>query len=111
MSAIQRQIDREMGKVAGSNRSLAATTVQFQRLSLQSEFAEKQLAAALASLEEARSEATRKQAYVERIVKPNLPDAPLEPRRLRGIFATLVLSLIAYGVLRMLAAGVREHAQ
>lgn len=111
MSAIQRQIDREMGKVAGSNRSLAATTVQFQRLSLQSEFAEKQLAAALASLEEARSEATRKQAYVERIVQPNLPDAPLEPRRLRGIFATLVLSLIAYGVLRMLAAGVREHAQ
>lgn len=110
MAAIQRQMNAEMGKVAGSNRSLAANTVQYQRLSLQSEFADKQLAAALASLEEARSEATRKQAYVERIVQPNLPDAPLEPRRFRGIFATLAISLLAYGILRMLLAGVKEHA-
>jgi capsular polysaccharide transport system permease protein len=111
MGTIQRQIDGELGKVAGSSRSLSSSAVQFQRLSLQGEFAEKQLGAALASLEEARSEATRKQAYVERIVQPNLPDAPIEPRRFRGIFATLVLSLIAYGILKMLAAGVREHAQ
>jgi capsular polysaccharide transport system permease protein len=110
MNAIQNQMDAEMGKVAGDRRSLAATSVQYQRLSLQSEFAEKQLAAALASLEEARSEATRKQAYIERIVEPNLPDAPLEPRRLRGILATLAISLLAYGILSMLRAGVREHA-
>jgi capsular polysaccharide transport system permease protein len=99
-----------MGKVAGNSRSLAASSVQFQRLTLQNEFADKQLAAALASLEEARSEAARKQAYVERIVEPNLPDAPLEPRRLRGILATLAISLLAYGILRMLLAGMREHA-
>lgn len=110
MGAIQRQIDTEMGKVAGNSRSLAASSVQFQRLTLQNEFADKQLAAALASLEEARSEAARKQAYVERIVEPNLPDAPLEPRRLRGILATLAISLLAYGILRMLLAGMREHA-
>ena len=111
MGAIQNEIDRELGKVAGNTRSLAASTVQYQRLALQSQFADKQLGAALASLEEARSEAGRKQAYVERIVQPNLPDSPIEPRRFRGIFATLVLSLIAYGILRMLVAGVREHAQ
>jgi capsular polysaccharide transport system permease protein len=111
MGAIQHEIDRELGKVAGNTRSLAASTVQYQRLALQSQFADKQLGAALASLEEARSEAGRKQAYVERIVQPNLPDSPIEPRRFRGIFATLVLSLIAYGILRMLVAGVREHAQ
>jgi capsular polysaccharide transport system permease protein len=35
----------------------------------------------------------------------------MEPRRLRGIFATLVLSLIAYAILRMLLAGVKEHVQ
>ena len=111
MGTIQREIDKEMGKVAGNRRSLAASTVNYQRLALQSQFAEKQLAASLASLEEARSEAIRKQAYVERIVQPNLPDAAIEPRRFRGIFATIVLTLIAYGILRMLAAGVREHAQ
>jgi capsular polysaccharide transport system permease protein len=111
MGTIQHQIDAEMGKVAGNSRSLAASAVQFQRLTLQSQFADRQLAAALASLEEARSEATRKQAYVERIVQPNLPDSPLEPNRLRGIFATLIVSLIAFGILRMLIAGVQEHAQ
>jgi capsule polysaccharide export protein KpsE/RkpR len=47
---------------------------------------------------------------VERIVEPNLPDSPSEPRRLRGIFATLVISILAYGILKMLLAGVREHA-
>jgi capsular polysaccharide transport system permease protein len=111
IGTIQREIDRELGKVAGNRHSLAASTVQFQRLVLENEFAEKQLAAALASLEDARSETQRKQAYVERIVQPNLPDDPVEPRRLRGIIATLVLALVAYGILRMLLAGVKEHGQ
>ena len=111
IGTIQGEIDRELGKVAGNRGSLAATAVQFQRLTLESEFAEKQLGGALASLEEAQNEARRKQAYVERIVQPNLPDSAIEPRRLRGILATLILSLLAYGILRMLLAGVREHAQ
>jgi capsular polysaccharide transport system permease protein len=111
IGTVQAQIDRELGKVAGNRRSLAASAVQYQRLMLESDFATKQLGAALASLEEAQNEARRKQAYVERIVEPNLPDAPMEPRRARGIFATLVLSLIAWGLVRIFAAGVREHAQ
>jgi capsular polysaccharide transport system permease protein len=111
IAAIQQEIDRQTGKVTGSSRSLARSAVEFQRLSLENDFASKQLAASLASLEQARNEARRKQAYVERIVEPNLPDAAMEPRRLRGIFATVILSLLAYGILRMLLAGVREHAQ
>lgn len=110
LATIQRELDAQLGRVAGSNRSLAATAVRFQRLELENEFASKQLASALASLQEARSESSRKQAYVERIVEPNLPDSAAEPRRARGIFATLVLSILAYGILRMLLAGVREHA-
>ena len=111
VATIQNEIGRETGKVTGGQASLAGNAVQFQRLTLENEFAAKQLAAALTSLEEAQNEARRKQAYVERIVQPNLPDAPMEPRRLRGILATILLSLIAYGILRMLLAGVREHAQ
>lgn len=111
IAAIQQQIDEETGKVTGNRRSLAGSAVQFQRLSLENDFAAKQLAGALASLEDARNEASRKQAYVERIVQPNLPDAPMEPRRLRGILSTLALALIAYAILRMLLAGVKEHAQ
>lgn len=111
IATIQGEIDRELGKVAGNRGSLANTTVEFQRLTLEDQFSEKQLAASLASLEEARNESQRKQAYVERIVQPNLPDDPIEPRRLRGILTTLVLGLVAFGILRMLLAGVKEHAQ
>lgn len=111
IGTIEAQIKGELGKVTGGRNSLAGNTVQYQRLTLESDFADKQLAAALSSLEQARDDARRKQAYVERIVQPNLPDYPTEPRRLRGIFATFVLSMIAYGVLRMLLAGVKEHAQ
>jgi capsular polysaccharide transport system permease protein len=111
ISSIESEMAREQGKVVGTNRSLAGNAVRYQRLELENTFAEKQLAGALASLEDARNEARRKQAYVERIVDPSLPDHATEPRRLRGFFATLVLSLIAYGILRMLLAGVREHAQ
>lgn len=106
---LSRQIGDQMSQVAGGSGSLANTAVRYQALALESQYADKQLTAALASLQDARNEARRKQAYVERIVSPNRPDAPLEPRRLRGILATLVLGLFAYGILSMLLAGVREH--
>jgi capsular polysaccharide transport system permease protein len=109
IAGLTRQIDSELGRAAGGNRSLSASAVRYQRLALDREYADKRLAGAMASLQEARNEARRKQAYVERIVQPNLPDEALEPRRLRGILATLVLGLIAYGILTLLLAGVREH--
>lgn len=108
-AALSRQIDEELGKVVGNRKSLSSSAAQYQRLSLEAQFSDRQLASAMASLEEARNEARRKQAYVERIVEPNLPDTPLEPRRLRGMLATLALGLVAWGVLSMLLAGVKEH--
>ena len=74
-------------------------------------FADKQLAAALTSLEQARNEAQRKQLYLERIVQASLPDVAVEPRRLRNVLATFALGLVAWGVIGMLLAGVREHQQ
>lgn len=106
---LTRDIDIELGKVAGDRRSLAVSAAQYQRVLLESQVADKQLAGAISSLEEARNEARRKQAYVERIVQPNLPDDAIEPRRIRGIFGTLVFGLIAFGIISMLLAGMREH--
>ena len=51
----------------------------------------------------------RQQAYLERIAQPSLPDVAQEPRRLRSVLATFVLGLVAWGILAMLLAGVREH--
>lgn len=106
---LSREIDDQLDKVAGDRKSLSSTAAQYQRLALESQFADKNLAGAMASLEEAKNEARRKQAYVERIVQPNTPDEALEPRRWRGVAATLVLGLVAWGILSMLLAGVLEH--
>ena len=109
IAGLTRDIDAELDKVAGSSKSLSAAVAQYQRYQLESQVADKQLAGAIASLQDARNEARRKQAYVERIAQPNTPDAALEPRRFRGIIATIIFGLIAYGIVSMLLAGIREH--
>lgn len=106
---LRREIDEQIGLVAGNSRSLSSVAGEYQRLQLESQFADRQLTAAIASLSEARNDARRKRVYVERIVQPNLPDEAREPRRLRGIFATFILGLIAWGVSSLLLAGIREH--
>ena len=103
------EIDKQLGLVAGSSKSLSSRAAQYQRVLLENQFADKQVASAMASLDNARNEANRKQAYVERVVQPNVPDEPLEPRRWRGIFSTLILGLAAWGIISMLVAGMLEH--
>jgi capsule polysaccharide export protein KpsE/RkpR len=106
---LEKAIAEQLGEIAGNEGSLSEAAAQYQRLQLQREFADQQLGLALSALQEARNEARRQRAYVERVAQPSLPDAALEPRRWRGFFATLVISLVAWGILSMLLAGVREH--
>lgn len=106
---IQREIERQSLRVAGSSTSLSAAASQYQQLQFNAEFASKQLAIALASLQDALNEAAKQQVYVERIAEPNMPDYPLEPQRLRGMITTLLLGLLIWGVTTTLLAGIREH--
>ena len=80
-----------------------------QRVLLEKEFADKQLAAAMAALEQARAEALRQQLYIERVAQPKVPDSSLEPDRVRGILTTFVLGLLFWGIVSLLVSGVREH--
>ena len=109
IGSLQSEMDAQMARVAGSGTSLTNKAAEYERLALERTFADKQLGTALASLEQARNEAQRKQLYLERIVQPSKPDVAVEPRRLRAIITTLILGLIAMGVLTILIAGVREH--
>lgn len=106
---LERAIADQTALLAGGRGSLSSASVRYQELRLASEFAEKQLAIALAAYQDAQAEARRKQAYVERIAQPSLPDYAEYPRRLRGIAATFVLGLLAWGVAAMLLVGIREH--
>nr|WP_206065857.1 hypothetical protein [Novosphingobium sp. ERW19] len=109
IATLSAEIADQTGKIAGAPGSLSGESVRYQSLRIDAEVADKQLAAALAGLQDATADARRKQAYVERVAGPNLPDYPLEPHRWKAILATLIMGIIAWGVLRTLIAGVREH--
>lgn len=106
---LEKEVNLESTRVVGGRQSLASRSAEFQRLVLEKEFADKQLAGALTSLEQVRNEARRPQLYLERITQPSLPDMAMEPKRLRGILATLMIGLLVWGVVSMVVTGVREH--
>lgn len=109
IAGLENQINQQMGHVAGNRRSLSQTAVQYERLELERQLADKRVEAAMTSFQGAEDEARRKQAYVERIEEPSLPDDADGPHRLRGILSTLIVGLFAWGILRLLIGGVREH--
>jgi capsular polysaccharide transport system permease protein len=103
-------INSEASKVTGARGSFSARAPNFERLALDVEFADKQLGVALAELESARAEALQKQLYLETLVKPNLPDKAMEPKRVRSMFTVLIISLVGWAVASILIASIREHA-
>ncbi|WP_141397832.1 hypothetical protein [Novosphingobium sp. Chol11] len=109
IASIKRQIAEESGRVTGGSNSFAGAAPGYQRLQLDSQIADRQLATAMTALADAREEASRKRIYIETVVQPSRPDIAVEPRRLNSILAVFVVGLMAWGVFSMLFAGVREH--
>jgi capsular polysaccharide transport system permease protein len=107
---LRHAIETEAAKVTSANGSFSAHAPNFERLTVESDFADKQLGIAMADLETARSEALRKQLYLDRLVQPNLPDKAMEPRRIRSVFTVLLVALIAWAVVSLLVAAIREHS-
>ncbi|MFB0610768.1 hypothetical protein [Aurantiacibacter poecillastricola] len=109
VAELEQEIARQTSDMAGGQRSLSANAARYEELQVATKFAEQQLAVALATLQDAEADARRKQAYLDRISQPSLPDYASYPRRVRNIFATFLLSLVAWGVMAMLLTGIREH--
>ena len=108
---LRKAIASQNSRVAGSSGSFTAQSSGYDRLLLEKTFAERQLAAALTSLETARNEARRQQLYLETLVQPNLPDKAMEPRRIRNVAMVFLLGLIVWGVLSLVVGSVREHTE
>jgi capsular polysaccharide transport system permease protein len=83
----------------------------YQQLASEKEFADRNLATALASMEQARIEAMKKRLYLEKVSEPNKPDIAMEPRRIRGILTAFFFGILIWGIISMLASGIREHHQ
>ncbi len=111
VEGLRQSIREENARVLGRSGGLVAQSPEYDRLVLEKTFADRQLGTTLAALDTARAEAQRKQLYLERLVQPHLPDYAVEPRRIRSILTVFVLGLVAWGVLSLIVAGVREHTE
>jgi capsular polysaccharide transport system permease protein len=94
--AIERQ------QLAGSDRGLAKKIAEYESLMLEKVFAEKLLTAAANSVESARLDAQRQQAYIERIVSPALPDGPSAPKRGLVVLVIAAVCLLVFLAMRSL---------
>jgi capsular polysaccharide transport system permease protein len=95
--ALQSEIDAESAKPAVKGSHQVDKAVEYERLAFEHMFADKQLAAALALLEQAQIDAQRRQLVFERIVPPGKPDAA-EPNRVKSVLSVLSLGLAVWGV-------------
>jgi capsular polysaccharide transport system permease protein len=109
-AVLQQAIESETAKVAGGRHSLSSKSADYEGTMLERDFANKRLEIALASLQLARENAMQQQLYLERIQQSNEPDVAIEPKRLKSVAATFLLSMIIWGVVSLLLTAVKEHS-
>ena len=63
----------------------------------------------VAAVENARIEASRKLKSLVVIEPPSLPETAQYPRRLYNVVTLAVISLLLYGIARLVIATIREH--
>ena len=111
IDALERQIAIERARITADGRqALPQQLAGYERLLLEREFADKQLASATASLETARVDAQRQALFLARVVEPNMAQEAEYPKAgfiLGSLFAILC---VLYAMGWLVVAGVREHA-
>ncbi len=83
----------------------------YERLLIEEEFARSAYTSAVSALEVARADAARKQAYLVAFVEPSMPDAASKPDRLLIVVSVVACGLLAFGLLMLIGAAIKEHAR
>lgn len=110
VAAIDTQIAQERARISAPGGGLATKIGDYERLALERDYAKQALTASTNALEAARTDARRKQLYLERIVEPRLADYAMMPESLRWIVTVFGANLLVLLVLWLFATGIREHA-
>ena len=109
INAIEQQIADYTASLAGGAKSMASRMAEFDRLELERQLASKSLGAALSTLESARQDAARQQLYLQRVVRPNIPDKSQYPQRLLSIIMACAFCLALYWIASSLADVIMDH--
>ncbi len=91
--------------------SIADSLAEFDAAMVEKEFAQKGYEVAMATLEVARTDATRQHRYLAIVTAPSKPDESTYPERGLGVLTVFIMSFLLLGIVSLLVAAVREHAR
>ena len=108
---LEAQIAAQQARIANTKASdsIAERLKVFEGLTIASDYADRQMVAALSSYDAARTLANQRERFVVPAVAPNLPDEPTEPHRLAAFLEAMLVLTAVYGIVALAIAGVRDH--
>lgn len=112
IEVIEEQIKQErakFGSASGVSTSFAKTVAEFERLTVDRQFAEQSYTAALSALEAARAEANRQSLYLAAYIRPQIAQQSEFPKRamLTGLVA--LFSLLAWAITALVYYSLRDR--
>jgi len=109
IAGLERQAAAERSRLVGGD-GLNEMAGDFERLTQEHDFAQKQYSFALNSIEVARVRAESKARYLVPFATPTLPDEALYPKRWLFSGLAFVTFALIYGIVSLTIAAIREHA-
>ena len=111
LKAIESQLNVEKARLAGQKEgdTLNSWVSEFEALTIESEFAQKQLISAMTALETARVSLISQARYVVSVVRPTLPDESRYPKVLISTLTTLLGTLLIFALVKLIIASIKEH--
>lgn len=113
VAALERQVEEERQKLvgAGAEEGLNDLLLAYQDAEVNLMVATEVYKTAMATLESTRLEASRKVKYLVSIAPPSLPDEASHPRTLYWTLTVFVFANLAFFVLSLIIATVRDHRE
>ncbi|AIR91635.1 ABC transporter permease [Pseudomonas cremoricolorata] len=111
VEAITRQLDKEKRLLVSSPEGTQLNVVasRYQQLTLDAGIAEEIYKTAVAAVDNARIEASKKIRTLVTVVSPNSPQIALYPERLYNLATIMLGLLMLYGITRFILASIEDH--
>jgi capsular polysaccharide transport system permease protein len=112
IAALDKQIETERTRATADGKRgprLNQLAIDFQGLQLQAEFARDAYKSALAAVENARIDATRKIKSLVIVEPPSRPETAEYPLVAYNLATLLAICLLSYAIVRLVLATIREH--
>jgi capsular polysaccharide transport system permease protein len=113
ISALQKEVEKQKSRIntaegEGEELSVSELMAQYSNLQVQLQLAIQAYSSSLITLENARVEAYQKLQHLVTVESPTLPDDNAYPKVIYNLVLFGVILLLAYGIIRIIVATIRE---